>query len=225
LAEASKTNLFLDAAAADTVRARVARLESARGVEVVVAVVARADSYPEVPWKAFALGVSVAALAATILALLEPEWSALHAVAETAIAVLAAGSLLALATVWITPLARVFVPVQRRELEATQYAQALFLEHELHRTRRRDGILILVSLLEREVVVLADRGVTEKVGQAALDQVVAAVTAALSRAGVADALLAGLTRLDEVLAQRGFSAPPGDTNELADSIIQRRGPP
>lgn len=225
MAEASEASLFLAPAHAETVRARVMGLEAARGVEVVTALIARSDSYPEVPWKAFALGVSVAALAATIAALLEPEWSEFHAVAETAIAVLLAGSLLALATVWIAPLARVFIPAGRREGEARQYAQALFLEHELHRTRRRDGILILLSLLERQVVVLADRGVSEKVGQAALDQVVAAVTAALSRADVADALLAGLARLDEILAQHGFTAPPGDTNELADAVIQRRGPP
>lgn len=224
MAEASKANLFLDPAAAETVRARVAGLESARGVEVVTAVVARADSYPEVPWKAFALGVSITALAATILALLEPEWGAFHAVAETAIAVLVSGSLLALGTVWIAPLARVFIPVQRREAEARQYAQALFLDHELHRTLRRDGILILVSLLEHQVVVLADRGVSDKVGQAALDQVVAAVTATLSRASIADALRAGLDRLDEILAEHGFSAPPGDTNEIVDNVIQRRGP-
>lgn len=225
MAEASKAGLFLDPAATERVRARVASLEAARGVEVVTAVTARADSYPEVPWKAFALGVSLAALAATIVALLAPGWDAFQAVVETAVAVLAAGSVLALATVWITPLARLLIPAERREVEARQYAQALFLEHELHRTRRRDGILILVSLLEHQVVVLADRGVSGRVGQGALEQVVAAVTAALSGAGVADALLAGLARLEEVLAQHGFSAPADDTNELADAVIQRRDPP
>ena len=217
--------MFLDPAAAERVRARVAALESARGVEVVTAVVARADSYPEVPWKAFALGASFATLAATVAALLEPGWGAFEAVVETVVAVLAAGSAFALASVWITPLARVLVPAGRREVEATQYAQALFLEHELHRTRRRDGILLLVSLLEHQVVVLADRGISEKVEQAAFDQVVAAVTATLSRASIAEALLAGLVRLDEILTQHGICAPSGDTNELADTVIQRRGPP
>ena len=192
---------------------------------MVTAVVARADSYPEVPWKAFALGASLAALVATFAALLEPGWGAFEAVVETVVAVLAAGSVLALATVWITPLARVFIPAERCEVEARQYAQALFLEHDLHRTRRRAGILILVSLLEHQVVVLADRRVSESIGQRALDEVVAGVTAALTRASIADALLAGLARLDEILAQHGFSAPAGDTNELADTIIQRMDPP
>jgi len=216
--------MFLDAAAADTVKVRVAGLEAASGVEVVTAVIARADSYPEVPWKAFALGASLAALAAAVMALFEPGWDASVAVVETAVAVLAVGGALALGTVWITPFARVFIPAERREAEVRQYAQALFLEHGLHRTRRRDGILVLASLLEHQVVVLADRGVSEKCAAGEIDSVVATVTSALSRKSLADALLAGLEQLDGILARHGFRAQAGDTNELPDTVIQQRGP-
>ena len=222
--EASKTGRFLDATNEEEVRARAARLEAARGVEVVVAVIARADSYPEVPWKAFAMGAALAALAVALLVPLDNGWYATHAVIVAVVAVLAAGGVLALATVWITPLARLFIPAQRREVEVRQYAQALFLENELHRTRRRDGILLLVGLLERQVVVLADRGVTEKITADALGRVVAAVTDGLARKRLAESLLAGLGQLDTVLEQHGFQAVPGDTNELADGVIQRRGP-
>jgi len=224
LATAPKASLFLDPAAADAVRARVAGLEAASGVEVVTAVIARADSYPEVPWKAFALGASVAALAAAAMALLEPGWEAFEAVVETAIAVLATGGMLALGTVWITPFARLFIPAERREAEVRQYAQALFLEHGLHRTQRRNGILMLVSLLEHRVVVLADRTVSDRLARTGFDTVVAAVTEVLSRAALVDALLAGLDRLDAILAERGFRARPGDTNELPDAVIQQQGP-
>lgn len=216
--------MFLDPATADAVSARVAGIEAASGVEVVTAVIARADSYPEVPWKAFALGASLAALAATAMALFEPGWEAFEAVVETAVAVLAAGGAMALGTVWITPFARAFIPAQRCEAEVRQYAQALFLEHGLHRTQRRDGILVLVSLLERQVVVLADRAVSEKVAHTEFDSVIATVTGALSRASLADALLAGLGRLDGILARHGFHAQAGDTNELPDAVIQQRGP-
>jgi len=216
--------MFLDAAAADTVKVRVAGLEAASGVEVVTAVIARADSYPEVPWKAFALGASLAALAAAVMALFEPGWDASVAVVETAVAVLAVGGALGLGTVWITPFARVFIPAERREAEVRQYAQALFLEHGLHRTRRRDGILVLASLLEHQVVVLADRGVSEKCAAGEIDSVVATVTSALSRKSLADALLAGLEQLDGILARHGFRAQAGDTNELPDTVIQQRGP-
>src|SRR3970282_1101159 len=106
----------------------------------------------------------LSAAAAAAMALLAPGWEAAEAVVETAVAVLAVGAAAALATIWIAPLARLFLPRSRRQAEALQYAQAMFLEGELHRTRHRDGILLLIALFEREVVVLADRGVRDKLG-------------------------------------------------------------
>jgi putative membrane protein len=218
------TGTLLDAQAEIELKQRIAALESTTGVEAVVSVIARADSYPEIPWKAFALGASLASLAAVAAALLEPGWEAAEAVAETAVAALAAGGAAALATVWIAPFARLFLPRARRQAEVLQYAQALFLEAELHRTLRRDGILLLVSLFEHEVVVLADRGVREKLGSAGLEPVIAATTARLARGLLKDALLEGLARLEEALAAHGLRAQPGDANELPDSVIQRRRP-
>ncbi len=43
------------------------------------------------------------------------------------------------------------------------FALASFSEHGLHYTREHTGILILVSLLEHRVEVLADRGINAKV--------------------------------------------------------------
>jgi putative membrane protein len=218
------TGTLLDAQAEIELKQRIAALESTTGVEAVVSVIARADSYPEIPWKAFALGASLASLAAVAAALLEPGWEAAEAVAETAVAALAAGGAAALATVWIAPFARLFLPRARRQAEVLQYAQALFLEAELHRTLRRDGILLLVSLFEHEVVVLADRGVREKLGSAGLEPVIAATTARLARGLLKDALLEGLARLEQALAAHGLRAQPGDANELPDSVIQQRRP-
>jgi len=218
------TNVFLDTSAEAAIRHRAAAVEKATGVEVVAAVIARADSYPEIPWKAFALGASVAALAAVGFALFDPGWEAFRAVAETALAVLAAGACAALATVWIAPLARWFVPRARLEAEVLQSAQAMFLEAGLTRTRRRDGILVLVSLFEREVVVLTDIGLQDRLAPAALAPVIAAITARLKRGQLRDSLLDGLARLEEALVARGFRPQAGDTSELSDAVIQQRAP-
>lgn len=216
------TNVFLDANAEAAVRQRAAAVEKATGVEVVAAVIARADSYPEIPWKAFALGASIAAAAAVAAALLEPGWESAEAVVKTVVAVLAAGGVIALATVWVAPLARLFLSRARRQTEVLQYAQAMFLEAELGQTRRRDGVLLLVSLFEREVVLLPDRGIREKLGPAGLDPVVSAVTARLAEGSLETALLDGLARLEAALAAHDFRAQPGDTNEISDSVIQRQ---
>ena len=216
--------MFLDAAGEAAVKERVASLERATGVEVVVAVVARADSYPEVPWKAFALGASLASLAAVAATLFDPGWEAFAAVAATAVAVLAAGAAAALAAVWIEPAARCLVPRQRRQAEVLQYAQAMFLEVGLQHTPRRDGILLLVSRFEHEVVALADRGVSDRIGSAGLDPVVAAVTAQLKRGRLREFFHEVLALLEELRVCRGFRAQPGEPNELPDAPVQRKGP-
>jgi putative membrane protein len=112
----------------------------------------------------------------------------------------------------------------RMQAEVLQYAQAMFLEAGLHRTPRRDGILLLVSQFEHEVVALADRGVSDKLGASGLEPAVAAVTAGLKRGQLREAFLDGLSRLEEVLVARGFSAAPAEPNELSDAPIQRKGP-
>lgn len=216
--------VFLDGEADGAIRQRIARLEAATGVETVAAVVSRADSYPEIPWKAFALGASAAATATFAAALVEPGWGGVAAVIETVVAVLAAGASAALATVWIAPFARLFLPRARAQAEALQAAQAMFLEAELHRTRRRDAVLILVCLFEREVVVLPDTGLREKLGAAELEAVIAAVTTRLKRGELRDALLDGLSRIHETLAAHGFRAQPSELNELPDAVVQQRGP-
>jgi putative membrane protein len=215
---------LLDPGAEAAVRQRVAALESATGIELVAAVIARADSYPEIPWRAFALGASFAAAAAVAQTLLEPGWGAFHAVAGAAVAMLGAGGAAALLTVWVAPFARLFLPRARRQAEVLQHAQAMFLDAELHRTRRRDAILLLVSLFEHEVVLLPDRGIRDRLPADRLGPVVTAVTARLANGQLPDALLDGIARLEEALAACGFRAQPGDTSEIADDVLQGRRP-
>jgi len=216
--------VFLDRAAEAAVTQRVASLERSTGVEVIAAVIARADAYPEIPWKAFALGVALALLAAVAAALTAPGWEAAEAIVETAVAALATGGAAALATVWWKPLARLFLTRARRQTEALQYAQAMFLNAGLQRTPRRDGILLLVSLFEHEVVLLADLGVRDRLSPSALDAVVSATAAALKRGSIQDALLDGLARLEETLAASGVRAQPDERDDIAQTLIQERGP-
>jgi len=215
--------VFLDAEAEAEIRQRVARLEAATGAEAVAAVVARSDSYPEIPWKAFALGTSLAAGAAFAAALLAPQWAGVAAVMETAVTMLVVGAAAALPTVWCPPLARLFLPRARRQAEALQTAQAMFLESELQRTRGRDAVLLLVCLFEREVVVLPDHGLQGRLGQDALDAVAGAVVARLAAGRLKEGLLDGLARLEDALLASGLRAGAGEAGEIPDAVIQQQG--
>ena len=198
--------------------ARVAMLEGRTGTQVVTALVARSDSYPEAPWKAFALGTAIAALAITACSLLAPRWdTGLTTLADTA-AALGCGALLALLTVWHAPLARLLTERQRRSAEVGQHARALFFDRGLDRTRGRIGILLLASVFEREVVLLADDGFDGKVGHADWQELTQRVTLLLRHDGPTGALHAALDGLEALLLARGFRGD-GSANELPNAVL------
>jgi uncharacterized membrane protein len=65
--------VLLRKAEADAIDTRIASVEARTGVQIVAAVMARSDGYPEVVWKAFALGVALAALAVAVLEAARPD--------------------------------------------------------------------------------------------------------------------------------------------------------
>ncbi len=215
--------MYLNRAELDAIDARVAAVEAATGVQVVTAVIGKSDAYTELPWKAFAAAAALAALAVAAIGQLRPEWMLPQAALLGAVAILGAGALNALCTVFVPAYARLYLRPARRDLEVRQYAHSLFLEHELFRTRERVGILLLVSLFERRVELLPDRGFRGRVPQADWQQVVARMTPALRRRRPAEAIQQGLTALDDVLARHGFGAPGAPLNEIPDTPIEEAG--
>ncbi len=191
---------------------RATLVETRTGAQVVVAVAPRSDAYPEIPWKAFGLGVAVASPAAVWWA----EAAGL-AVLPPLAAVLAAGLLLALAAIFIPSIGRLLVGNARADREARQHAGGIFLERELFRTRERDGILLLASLYERRLVLLADARVRATLGPEELARPVAAAVPLLSRGRTAEGLLAALEELEAVLLARGFAG--GGADEIAEELI------
>jgi putative membrane protein len=197
---------------ADAIDARIAAVEAAAGVEVVAAVIGRADAYVELPWKAFALGAALAGLAIFVVDVARPDWVGAHAALGAAAAILGGGALSAVAALAIPAYARAFLWTTRRDIEVRQYAQALFLEREMFRTRDRTGVLLLVSLFERRIEILPDTGYGDRVAAAQWQEVVARMAPRLRAGRPADALLEGLAALEDLLVRRGFrgGAHPGD---------------
>ena len=203
---------------------RVAEAEKRTGAQIVVAVIQRSDSYSELPWKAFALGVSVAGFLVFIFDLLWPGWYSQTAVLILVVIILMTGILSALLSLYIPKFARLFLAVHRAEAEVRQYAESLFLSHELFATQRRTGILLLVSLFERRVILLPDKGFSKRLSQKAIQKIIAQMTPSLASGQVTRALENGLIKLTEILAlkKRG-KAGKSRKNELSDGIIQEKG--
>ncbi|GIK85990.1 MAG: hypothetical protein BroJett026_14710 [Betaproteobacteria bacterium] len=214
------TGLSDDDAAA--VERGIAAVEAATGVQVVAALVPRADDYPEAPWRAFALGAALAALAALGWSLAFPAWLAPAALLAQALAILATGGAAAIAARYVPAVGRAFVGAARAEAEARQCADALFLARELFATPRREAILILVAAFERRVVVVPDAGFRGRVTAAEWRGVVDRMTPSLRRDAVREAFAQGLAALEALLRAKGCG--PGDgANRLPDGLVRGSG--
>lgn len=217
--------LHLTTEEAAAVERRVAGIEARTGVQVVAAVVARSDHYPEIPWSAFALGASLAALATALSDLMRPSWITAATAVGHGVAVLGAGAALALATVLAPAFARLFLRSTRAEGEVRQRAEGMFLESEVFRTPARTGVLLLASLFERRVEVLPDVGLAGRIGPDGWRAVIDCMGGSLAAGRTAEALEAGLAALEEVLIGAGLKARGGDRGgSLPDRPVEGRDP-
>lgn len=205
---------------ADAIDASVVRVERRTGVQVVTAVVGRSDPYAEVPWKAFALGAAVGALGTVATDLAHPVWATWNTAVYTAIATLAAGAASAIAATMATPYARLFLWRSRVDTEVRQAAESLFLRRELFATRRRQSVLIFLSLFERRIEVLSDVGLKGRVSPGDWQSLVAAMGPSIRHHSAGHAIEEALASIESLLVERGFSGGSDGQDELPNRPIE-----
>jgi len=203
---------------------RIAEAEKRTGAQIVLAIVRRSDSYAELPWRAFALGASIAGLLVCIADAFSGGWNFVATSLIPVAAILGAGAAFALLAVPVPRFARLFLSGHRAETEVRQYAESLFLRRELAATAGRTAVLLLVSLFERRVVLLPDKGLGSRLTDDAMRDTIAKMIPPLAKSDVRLALETGLERLSQALESSapGVSAGSGK-NELPDQIIEEKG--
>lgn len=102
--------------------------------------------------------------------------------------------------------------------EVEEKALVSFIEQGLHHTRDETGILILVSLFEHRVFVLADRGINKQVPKETWDEIVHIVTEGIRSGRTCEALCAAIVRCGELL-EAHFPKKTDDTDELPNLIL------
>lgn len=210
--------MFLASNDKEAINAAVAALEREHGVELVTLVVGRSDDYPETVWTAFALGAALTALVVSVVELFRATWTTSAAILWSFMAIVGIGALFALAAVYVPAFARWFLRDTRAAGEVLQYAKTQFLERELFATPHRTAILVLVSMLEHRVVILADTGLRPHVSAAQWNAVVARMTEKLKAGECGAAILAGLAGIGEALA--GKAIPRGAANRFPDAPVE-----
>jgi putative membrane protein len=120
-----------------------------------------------------------------------------------------------------------YIPFIKRSLifkdelveEVNQRAIQAFLEHNLHTSRDRTGVLIFVSLLERRVVILADSGINEKVSENTWELIKNDFIKYLKKDELAQGFIKSIEEVGQILTNH-FPIKPDDTNELSNKIIE-----
>ena len=214
--------MLLSQAEADAIEVRIARIERATGVQVVTAIVGRSDAYPELAWKAFALGVAVAALIVVAFDIARPDWMLRYAAWSNVTPILGIGAASAILALVLPAYARLFLNRVRCAGEVRQYAQAMFLERQLFKTHHRNGVLFFASAFERRVEIIADIGFAGRVDEREWRTVIDAMTPSLAGANPAEAFARGLDRVEVLLAEKGVHGHGGG-NELPDRPIVGEG--
>lgn len=212
--------MYLTSTEADEIEAHVAGIESRTGVQIVTAVVGKSDIYIELPWKAFALGASVAALVMVTADTWRPDWATADIARLHAVTVLGAGAVSALLAVFVPSFGRLFLRATRRDLEVRLHAQSLFLQREIFATPGRTGALVLISLFERRIEILPDIGLRHRVSEADWSAIIARMTPLLRERRPFHAIQQALVALDELLVARGIHEGTAPGKTLPDRPIE-----
>jgi putative membrane protein len=198
----------------ERIRHAVVLAEQKTSGEIVPMIVNASARYAEVEMAGLVIGLIVGTLAAFVW---HDPWWAIHSQLLWPLAGAIIGYLISI----IPPIKRRLIPRDRIDSAVDLRSFAAFTAHGLHHTREHTGILILISLLEHRVEVLADQGINEKVPAGTWDEIVQVVTAGLKSGEPCDAFCKAIERCGEILAQN-FPRLPEDRDELANKLLTEK---
>lgn len=116
-------------------------------------------------------------------------------------------------------LKRLFVSQKEMEEEVEEAGTTSFFHKGLYRTRDETGILIFISVFERKVWVLADRGINEKVKPGQWNESVNMIIDGIKNNNQAEAICKAIDEMGRILKEH-FPIKADDTDELKNLIVE-----
>jgi putative membrane protein len=117
------------------------------------------------------------------------------------------------------PLKMRLIPRSIKIQRARRLAHVQFLAQDLHHTTQRMGILLFVSMAERYVEIIADKGINDAVEAGTWDRIVNQFVGNVKQGQVAGGFISAIQQCGEVLIAH-FPVAANDKNELPDHLIQ-----
>lgn len=127
--------------------------------------------------------------------------------------------LISLVLEFVPALHMALVPRPVKHRRASQLAHAQFFEQGVHLTREHSGVMFFVSLAERYVEIVADKGIHEKLGEARWREIVTAFVSHVRSGAVTEGFVAAISACGAAMAEH-YPVKSGDTDELSDGLIE-----
>ncbi|MDD2581184.1 MAG: hypothetical protein PHR66_04215 [Desulfuromonadaceae bacterium] len=206
-----KADIFFSESEKQTISVLVKKAESETSGEIAVMVVDGSDSYREAEIFGATLLAALIALVAVVLLQHVTVWSFVPAVI----------------VFWFPALyfmrgfprfKLVFAGKKRLEEAVRDRAVRAFFEKRLYRTRDETGILVFISILERKVWILGDRGINQRIDPQLWPAFAGELAGKIREGRAFDGLCVIIEKLGCVLAEH-FPKRSDDTNELPDEVI------
>ena len=102
--------------------------------------------------------------------------------------------------------------------EVNQRALQAFYKHRLHHTKDRTAILIMVSLLEHRVEILADAGINSKVPKDTWQGIVNDMIASIKTNDLSEGICIAVRECGEILA-KDFPGQHDNPDEVSNKLI------
>ncbi len=206
----------------ERIRQAVHAAEQQTRAEIVPMIVARSGLYRDAQhWAGLIAALTTLAALLTI----EVSWLPWGWHASNAAWLVFAVTLAYAGGTWIgtwPPVIRLLTSPTRLRHKVALRAERAFAQHAISQTRERTGVLIMLSMLERQIYVLPDRSLAGLVSADRWTQVVQAAVERLQGGDIAEGLSNAIAACGAVLADASPARPGNNPNELPDQVIDER---
>ena len=194
----------------DRISQAVLEAEKLTTGEIVPMIVAQSDDYPGARWRlAIVIALLFGFLAYFFLDDFDPAW-----ILWVQIPGLYIGYSLGTFGVVLRP----FLARSKIDEEVHQRALQAFFSRDLHATKDRTGILVMASLLEHRVEILADTGINAKVSQETWQGILTELIGKIKSGDLTEGICNAVRECGEVLAE-DFPGAHDNPNEISNKII------
>jgi putative membrane protein len=198
------------------ISAAIREAEAKTTGEIVCVLAGSSDDYFYPAAFVLSLGAMIASLLAGLW--IDQTWHTLQFWQFVATEIVAIGGLLLV--IWLWPGLRIhFVPRRLRYQRAHRAAVAQFLATNVHATKWRTGVLVLVSMAEHYAEIVADAGINARVPQERWNEIVAHLVGHAAKGEIVAGFEHAVAEAGALLA-REFPRGQADPNELADRLVE-----